>query len=322
VFIGHGDSDKGASANPFARAYHEIWVAGPAGRDRYAAAGVDLPDSAFVEVGRPQLRELRRRPEADQRPTVLYAPTWEGWGEDEYHSSLPHLGPQLIRALLTRGDVRVMYRPHPRTGHRDPATRAAHLEILRLLALAGARAPDDTGVEPPPAAGGGPSGDLLELIAAPSTGWSRLEHDAAVLRWTDAFWAAHPGHRILTTPLPDLHACFEVADALIADISSVPNDFLAADRPYAIVNCTGMSAEEFLARSATARGGFVLEPDLAALDALVHAASGAPDRTAVARKQARDYLLGPRTADPAARFRQELERICAQPILGAAPAER
>jgi len=95
-----------------------------------------------------------------------------------------------------------------------------------------------------------------------------------------------------------------------SDISSVPNDFLATNRPYAIVNCTGEPAGQFQQRSATARGGFVLDPDLGELDELVRAAGGAPDPTAVARKEARDYLLGPRTADPAARFRAELERIC------------
>ena len=310
VFIGHGDSDKGASANPFARAYHEIWVAGPAGRDRYAAAGIDLPASAFVEIGRPQLREIGRRKEADQRLTVLYAPTWEGWGEDVFHSSLPHVGPQIVRALLARGDVRVMYRPHPRTGHRDPATRRAHLEILRLMQEAGARPPSETELGSPPAAAVHTAGDLLDHIARPAAPWSRAAHDAAVAEWTDAFWAAHPGHRILTAPAPDLHACFDLADALIADISSVPNDFLATNRPYAIVNCTGASAAEFQERSATARGGFVLDPGLGELDDLLRAAGAGPDPTAVPRKEARDYLLGPRTADPAARFRHELDRIC------------
>jgi hypothetical protein len=30
VFIGHGDSDKQASFNPFSRVYDEVWVAGAA----------------------------------------------------------------------------------------------------------------------------------------------------------------------------------------------------------------------------------------------------------------------------------------------------
>ena len=55
VFIGHGDSDKVSSINPFTRVYDEVWVAGRAGRDRWARARVGVRDDAIVEVGRPQL---------------------------------------------------------------------------------------------------------------------------------------------------------------------------------------------------------------------------------------------------------------------------
>src|SRR3954470_3540473 len=81
VFIGHGDSDKQASVNPFSKVYDEVWVAGTAGRERWARANVGVRDESVREVGRPQLdpiqvaagtggKEVRR---------VLYAPTWEGW---------------------------------------------------------------------------------------------------------------------------------------------------------------------------------------------------------------------------------------------------
>ncbi len=138
VFIGHGDSDKGASFNPYSRVYDEIWVAGAAGRARYADADVRIAPSQCVEVGRPQLRDLPREPDPVPLLTVLYAPTWEGWGEDPFHTSLTGFGPQLVRALLQRPGVRVMYRPHPRTGHNDPAVRRAHQEVVRLLRDAGA----------------------------------------------------------------------------------------------------------------------------------------------------------------------------------------
>ena len=55
VFIGHGDSDKLASVNPFSKVYDEVWTAGRAGRDRYAIADVGVRDDDIVEVGRPQL---------------------------------------------------------------------------------------------------------------------------------------------------------------------------------------------------------------------------------------------------------------------------
>src|SRR6185437_9564332 len=83
VFVGHGDSDKGGSFTPLSRIYDEVWVAGPAGRDRYRLADVGVRDEQVREVGRPQLAEITRA--ADGRPvtpglfTVLYAPTWEGF---------------------------------------------------------------------------------------------------------------------------------------------------------------------------------------------------------------------------------------------------
>ena len=46
VFIGHGDSDKVSSINPFTRVYDEVWVAGRAGRDRWARARVGVRDEA------------------------------------------------------------------------------------------------------------------------------------------------------------------------------------------------------------------------------------------------------------------------------------
>ena len=55
VFVGHGDSDKPDSSNPYARVYDEIWVAGAVGRTRYVDAGLGIRAEAVVEVGRPQL---------------------------------------------------------------------------------------------------------------------------------------------------------------------------------------------------------------------------------------------------------------------------
>lgn len=59
VFIGHGDSDKLASVNPFSKVYDEVWTAGRAGRDRYAIADVGVRDDDIVEVGRPQLAPIQ-----------------------------------------------------------------------------------------------------------------------------------------------------------------------------------------------------------------------------------------------------------------------
>jgi CDP-Glycerol:Poly(glycerophosphate) glycerophosphotransferase len=132
VFVGHGDSDKPDSMNPFARVYDEVWVAGPLGRRRYQQAAIGVSDDAIVEVGRPQLEE----PVGAEPPTpatVVYAPTWEGWGDDPHHSSLAQVGPKLVAALAAHPELRVRYRPHPLTGQRSPALRAAHQQVIGLV---------------------------------------------------------------------------------------------------------------------------------------------------------------------------------------------
>jgi hypothetical protein len=219
VFIGHGDSDKPDSVNPFARVYDEVWVAGPLGRRRYERAGIGVDDSAIVEVGRPQITVTPAAP--PEPPTIVYAPTWEGWGDDPHHSSLAQVGPALIENLIARSDLRVRYRPHPLTGRRNPALRAAD---RRIAALVG-RVPAD---EP-------------------------------------------------------LAKTFAGASGLIGDVSSVINEFLPYDRPYAVVDTRGLGWSAFISRFPSTAAAFVLSPDLDGLDAFVTAALGGPDRTSTAR---------------------------------------
>jgi CDP-glycerol glycerophosphotransferase (TagB/SpsB family) len=102
-------------------------VAGPLGRRRYAATAVGVREDLIREIGRPQFVPPDVPP--PDPPAVLYAPTWEGWGDDEHHSSLAHVGLELVDALLAQG-VTVRYRPHPLTGRRDRAVRRANEAIL------------------------------------------------------------------------------------------------------------------------------------------------------------------------------------------------
>ena len=135
VFVGHGDSDKGGSATVLTRIFDEAWVSGPAGRDRYRVADVGVRDEQIREIGRPQLAEIRRvaAPLTEDHHggsgagqwdyTVLYAPTREGFfAEWEYSSILTH-GRIVIETLMAMPGVRVLFKPHPGTGHRRPGLR-------------------------------------------------------------------------------------------------------------------------------------------------------------------------------------------------------
>ncbi len=313
VFVGHGDSDKAASTNPFTRVYDEIWVAGQAGRDRYRLAAIGVVPERIVEVGRPELGpDLSRTPPGDGRLTVLYAPTWEGWGDDPFHTSLALMGPLLVEALLAVPGVRVLFRPHPLGGSRDPAVRRATDEVEQRLRAAGAAGPESVSAPPGQTAAG--KGDLLDSACRPGTTWSRAAHRAAVERWTTAYWSAVPAaHRILTAPAPDLHDCFAVSDTLIADVSSVATEWLLADRPYAVLDGSGGTAEAFRSRFPSAAGAVLLRPDLVDLPLLLDQARGGPDPLTSARQAARRYLLGPSSSDPIGGLRQAVDRLCELP---------
>lgn len=126
VFIGHGDSDKLASSNRVSKVFDEIWVAGRAGRDRYERIKHAVTAHQIVEVGRPQLMPLRRWTGSvdNEIPTVIYAPTWEGWTDDACYTSVIPAGEHLIRTLLSyKEQLRIIYKPHPLTGTRSPRRR-------------------------------------------------------------------------------------------------------------------------------------------------------------------------------------------------------
>jgi hypothetical protein len=138
-FIGHGDSDKVGSFSPLNRMYDEIWVAGRAAIDRYAAVdeGIDL--AAIRAVGRPQLADIRRartREAGDDRLVVLYAPTWEGFFDEADYSSVAAMGEKIARGVIESGAA-LLFKPHPLTGHRIPEAGRARRAIEELVTRTG-----------------------------------------------------------------------------------------------------------------------------------------------------------------------------------------
>ncbi len=310
VFIGHGDSDKAYSTNPFLRAYDQVWVAGPAGRARFADADVALPETSVVEVGRPQVALVRPRHRTDSTFTVLYAPTWEGWGDIAFHTSLPLVGPALVRALLARPGVRVVYRPHPLTGTRDGATRTAHERIVSLLTHAGAgrSAARAQAVDAPREFG---TDALQHAVEHSRPTFDRAATDVARDAAELAYWGSRPpGTHHVVDGWPGLQSCFGEADLLVTDISSVISDWLGTDRPYAVLNASDDSAWEFTARYPSARGGRVVGRDLAELHPLLDALAAGLDPDAATRRAERDRLLCPHPEASMTRFADAVDRLC------------
>ena len=78
---------------------------------------------------------------------------------------------------------------------------------------------------------------------------------AATAAWESAYWASLPEweHQIITGARPAIFTCFNQADLLISDVSSVVSDYLTSEKPYAVANTSGLTEAEFRAGFPTVR---------------------------------------------------------------------
>lgn len=333
AFINHGESDKLSSCNPYAKAYDEVWVAGPAARDRYQLADIGVDDRDVVEVGRPQLAPIRPYAGAPtgEYTTVLYAPTWEGWDGNPGNTSVMLAGENIVRALLADPSVRLVYKPHPMTGSVVPQAGAANERIQAMIAEANTKR---TGPRPGPEAAAElarrteeltrltttsfrPSADEIErmkLQGRPEEGRA-AQVDRALAAWENAFWASLPEweHQIVTGPRPAIFSCFNQADLLISDVSSVVSDYLSSEKPYAVANTSGLSEEEFRAGFPTVRAATILTPDAAGIPALLESVrQPEKDTLAGARTALKEHLLGPSDPPSMVRFNRAALALAAE----------
>jgi len=342
AFINHGESDKLSSCNPYAKAYDQVWVAGPAARERYRLADVGVSDPDVVEVGRPQLASVRPYtgpPAPGERLTVLYAPTWEGWTDDPGNTSLLLAGERIVAALLADPGVRLLYKPHPMTGSVDPAVGAADLRVRALIAEANAGRAGTTraaGLRGEAARAVGEAVVELtrrtaELDALTTPGRRPGEDEvermlrqrapvrppaAEVLRaldaWEECYWRASPQweHLILTERKPGIYACFNQAHLLVSDVSSVVSDYLSSEKPYAVVNTSGLSEDEFRAGFPTVRAATVLTPTAEGVPALLESVRDpSADLLRAARAQLKAQLLGPDEPPSPVRFARAVREL-------------
>lgn len=249
VFLNHGDSDKISSANPVVKVYDRLFVAGRIAIERYRSAGIDLPDERFRIIGRPQLDDVldARRRIGDGPPTLLYAPTWEGYYEAADYSSLERSGVEMIRHVLERHpEVRIVFKPHPASGTVRPSAGAAARRVEAMLRKAG---------PPHVVAADHPELDLLAWfdradvllsdISAVVTDFLATDKPYLVTNPRglpiDRFHASFPSHRaadVVSADLGDLDAHLDDAfgpDTLAEDRARVKQEVLGdlEDGPFA-----------------------------------------------------------------------------------------
>jgi hypothetical protein len=147
VFLNHGDSDKGVAVSNQNKAYDFLFVPGQASVDRIQARTMFYDAASHcMLIGRPQLDAdpvgaEAAQPEGSGRPTVLYAPTWEGAQPSLAYGSVASHGLKLVRALLADGRFAVIYRPHPLSGVTSAPYADADAAVRRLVADAAAADP-------------------------------------------------------------------------------------------------------------------------------------------------------------------------------------
>lgn len=135
MHVNHGESDKRSSFSNQAKAYDRVAVAGELAARRYLDNVLEFESRRLVHIGRPPLDFVPDAVLPPARiPTVLYAPTWEGESQDNNWSSVPTLGERIVEQIVGLGDVRLVYKPHPRVVRSDDlAVASAHAHILRRL---------------------------------------------------------------------------------------------------------------------------------------------------------------------------------------------
>ncbi|MFI1332273.1 hypothetical protein ACH4U7_19435 [Streptomyces sp. NPDC020845] len=341
AFINHGESDKLSSCNPYAKAYDEVWVAGPAARERYQLADIGVEDKDVAEVGRPQLAPIRPYAAAatgalggaggEDFTTVLYAPTWEGWDGNPGNTSVILAGENIVRELLADPKVRLLYKPHPMTGSVDPRAGRANERIMAMIAEANTKRSGD---RPGPEAAAElarrtdelnrltstsfrPSADEIErmkLQGAPDKDRAAVV-TAATTAWENAYWASMPvwEHQIVTGPRPAIFACFNQSDLLISDVSSVVSDYLTSEKPYAVANTSGLSEAEFKAGFPTVRAATILTPKAKGVTTLLESVRDpAKDTNVAARAELKVHLLGPSDPPSLVRFNAAAQALCAK----------
>jgi hypothetical protein len=234
-------------------------------------------------------------------------------------------GENIVRALLADPAVRLLYKPHPMTGSVDPRAGAANERLKAMIEEAvRTRGAADSGPRPGPQAAAELAARTAELDRLTSTDFrtaaDELERmgvqgrpeagraaavDAATAAWEAAYWASLPAgeHQIITDSRPALFSCFNQADLLISDVSSVVSDWLTSEKPYAVANTTGLPEADFRAGFPTVRAATVLSPAATEVPALLEAVRDpAKDRFIKDRAELKEHLLGPSDPPSIVRF--------------------
>jgi CDP-glycerol glycerophosphotransferase (TagB/SpsB family) len=105
-----------------------------------------------------------------------------------------------------------------------------------------------------------------------------------------------------------LYDCFNHADLLISDISSVVPDFVASGKPYVVTNPADEPHEEIRIQYPSTAAAYLADPEPAAWEPMLQLIETV-DPMADRRAQLRTDLLGPRLEHPVDRWNEALDDL-------------
>jgi CDP-glycerol glycerophosphotransferase (TagB/SpsB family) len=115
---------------------------------------------------------------------------------------------------------------------------------------------------------------------------------------------------VIVRQLPTLYACFDQADILVSDVSSVVADFVASLKPYVLTNANDLPDAEFRAAYTTAGGAYLLDRACTRLPEILDSVR-APGRDPMAaeRRVLKEYVLGPDRPTSMERFNAAVDAL-------------
>ena len=135
IHINHGESEKVSTISNQVNAYNYVFIVGNAALDKYRYNLLQVDESKFIQIGRPQLEHIQnidiQLPK--DRKIILYAPTWEGTHTSMNYTSLDEYGMKIIHTILSAPEYYLIYKPHPNTGSRHTSTKNINKAIVKLL---------------------------------------------------------------------------------------------------------------------------------------------------------------------------------------------
>lgn len=288
VLVGHGDSDEEESRSPIARMYDEVWVAGPAGRERYAYPASGVRADRVREIG--PVRPVRAATSgAGRAPADLVRPA-RARGAESVHVAVPNGRAGEQRASATRG----------------VGPGLVHDGGPALTGAAGDR-PRPTAVYAPTWENAVTAGDVSSLLShgeqvveallarrdvrlvfvpSDSTGVRVPAYALARDRLAKRIAAEGDGHEVL--PAARLPEVLAGAAFAVVDVAPALAEAVRADVPFAVPAVGGLDEAATIEAFPTVEAGTVLRryphDVVAALEDALGADSTAASRLAVGRR--------------------------------------